>query len=51
MLHTGKNNNKIKHLHKHCLRLNYSDKESFYENLLEKVTLHTLATINQSLYE
>ena len=36
MLHSRKNNNKIKHLHERCLRLIYSDKKSSYENLLEK---------------
>ena len=36
MLHSRKNNNKIKHLHERCLRLIYSDKKSTYENLLEK---------------
>ena len=34
MLHSRKK--KIKHLHERCLRLIYSDKESSYENLLEK---------------
>ena len=36
MLHSHKNNNKIKHLHERYLRLIYSDKKSSYENLLEK---------------
>ena len=36
MLHSRKNNNKIKHLHERCLRLIYSDKKLSYENLLEK---------------
>ena len=36
MLHSRKNNNKIKYLHERCLRLIFSDKMSFYENLLEK---------------
>ena len=36
LLHSRKNNNKIKHLHERCLRLIYSDKKSSYENLLEK---------------
>ena len=36
MLHSCKNNNKIKHLHARCLRLICSDKNSSYENLLEK---------------
>ena len=36
MLHSRKNNNKVKHLHERCLRLIYSDKNSSYENLLEK---------------
>ena len=43
MLHSHKNNNKIKHLHERCLRLIYSDKKSSYENLLEKdnsVSIH-----------
>ena len=43
MLHSRKNNNKIKHLHELCLRLTYSDKKSSYENLLEKdnsVSIH-----------
>ena len=43
MLHKRKNNNKIKHLHERCLRLNYSDKYSSYDNLLEKgnsVSIH-----------
>ena len=43
MLHSHKNNNKIKHLHKQCLRLIYSDRKSSYANLLEKdnsVSLH-----------
>ena len=36
MLHSRKNNNKIKPLHERCLRLIYSDKKSSYEKLLEK---------------
>ena len=43
MLHSHKNNNKIKHLHERCLRIIYSDKKSSYENLLEKdnsVSIH-----------
>ena len=36
MLHSRCNNNKIKHLHKRCLRLIYCDKNSSYEELLEK---------------
>ena len=43
MLHSRKNNNKIKYLHERCLRLIYSDKKSPYENLLEKdhsVSIH-----------
>ena len=36
MLHSRKNNNKIKLLNERCLRLIYSDKTSTYENLLEK---------------
>ena len=43
MLHSRKNNNKIKHLHELCLGLIYSDKNSSYENLLEKdnsVSIH-----------
>ena len=39
MLHSRKNNNKIKHLHERCLRLIYSDKKLSYENLLEKDNL------------
>ena len=43
MLHSRKNDNKIKHLHERCLRLIYSDNKSSYENLLEKdnsVSIH-----------
>ena len=43
MLHRCKNNNKIKHLHKQCLRLIYDNKKSSYENFLEKdntVSIH-----------
>ena len=43
MLHSRKNSNKIKYLHERCLRLSYSDKKSFYENLLENdnsVSIH-----------
>ena len=43
MLHSRKNNNKIKHLHEECLRLTYSDKNSSFENDLEKnnsVSIH-----------
>ena len=43
MLHSRKNNNKIKHLHERCLRLLYNDKKSGYKNLLEKdnsVSIH-----------
>ena len=36
MLYSRKNNDKIKHLQERYLRLNYSDKKSSYENLLEK---------------
>ena len=36
MLHSRRNNNKIKHSHERCLRLVYDDKLSFYEELLEK---------------
>ena len=36
MLHSQSNNNKIKHLHEHCLRLIYNDKQSSYEELLIK---------------
>ena len=39
MLHSRKNNNKIKHLHERCLRLNYRDKKSSFKNLLEKDNL------------
>ena len=38
MLHSRKNNNKIKHLHERCLRLIYSNKRSSYKNLL--VSIH-----------
>ena len=37
MLHSRKNNNKIKHLHEQCLRLIHSDKKLSYENLQEKI--------------
>ena len=40
MLHSRKNNNKIKHLHERCLRLIYSGKKSSYENILEKGIHH-----------
>ena len=43
MLHSRCNNNKIKHLHGRCLRLIYCDKNSSYEELLEKdgsVSIH-----------
>ena len=43
MLHSRKSNNKIKHLHELCFQLIYSDKNSSYENLLEKdnsVSIH-----------
>ena len=36
MLCSRCNNNKIKHLHERCLKLIYSDKNSYYEELLEK---------------
>ena len=36
MLYSRKNNDKIKHLQERYLRLNHSDKKSYYENLLEK---------------
>ena len=36
MLHSRCNNNKIRHLHKRCLRLIYCNKNSSYEELLEK---------------
>ena len=36
MLHSRKNDSKIKHLHERFLRLIYSDKKSSYKNLLEK---------------
>ena len=36
MLHSRCNNTKIKHLHERCLRLIYCDKNSSYEELLEK---------------
>ena len=38
MLHSRKDNSKIKNLCKRCLRLIYSDKKSSYENLLIKKT-------------
>ena len=52
------NNNKIKHLHEHYLRIIYNDKQSSYEELLIKdgmVSIHhrniqTLATNLQRLY-
>ena len=43
MLHGRCNNTKIKHLHERCLRLIYRDKNSSYEELLEKdgsVSIH-----------
>ena len=43
MLHSRCNNIKIKHLHERCLRLIYCDKNSSYEELLEKdgsVSIH-----------
>ena len=43
MLHSRRNNNKIKHLHERCLRLIYCDKNSTYQELLEKdgsVSIH-----------
>ena len=43
MLHSHKNNCRIKHLHEQFLRLIYSDKNSSHENLLEKynsVSIH-----------
>ena len=36
MLHSRKNNNKIKHLDERCLRLIYSDKRLSCEKILEK---------------
>ena len=36
MLHSRKNNNKIKYLDERCLRLIYSDKRLSYEKILEK---------------
>ena len=36
MLHSRCNNTKFKHLHERCLRLIYCDKNSSYEELLEK---------------
>ena len=36
MFHSRQNNNKIKHLHKRCLRFVHNDKLSSYEELLEK---------------
>ena len=52
MLHCRRNNNKLKHLHEHCLQLIYNGKQSSYEELLIKdgmVSMHhrniqTLAT-------
>ena len=43
MLHSRCINTKIKHLHERCLRLIYCDKNSSYEELLEKdgsVSIH-----------
>ena len=43
MLHSRQNNNKIKHLHKRCLRLIYNDELPSYEELLGKdgsVSIH-----------
>ena len=36
MLHSRCNNNKTKHLHERCLKLIYCDKNSSYEELLER---------------
>ena len=36
ILHSRCNDNKTKHLHERCLRLTYCDKNSSYEELLEK---------------
>ena len=36
MLHSRCNNNKIKYLHERCLRLIYCDKNSSYEELVER---------------
>ena len=52
MVHSRRNNNKIKHLHERCLRIIYNDKQPSYEELLIKdgtVSIHhrniqTLAT-------
>ena len=35
MCHSRRNNTKINNLHERCLRLIYSDKKSFYEELLK----------------
>ena len=43
MLHSRKNNYKIKYLHERCFRLIYSNKKLSYENFLEKddsVSIH-----------
>ena len=40
MLHSRYNDNKIKYLHKRCLRLTYCDKISSYEELLENLRNH-----------
>ena len=48
MLHSCCNNTKIKHLHERCLRLIYSDKDSSYEELLDKdgsVSIHQIYKI------
>ena len=36
MLHSHRNNNIVKHLHKRCLRLIYNDKSSSSDELLQK---------------
>ena len=40
MLHSRINNSKIKHLHDHCLRLVYNDKQSSYEEKNGTVSIH-----------
>ena len=39
MCHTRANNGKINRLHERCLRIIYSDKQSSFETLLEKMAL------------
>ena len=45
--HSRTNNDKINRLHERCLRIVYNDKESSFNNLLEKdgsVSIHTRNT-------